>query len=186
MAQSSGVIALALMMLTVVLALRLDWFERRIGLDKLYRLHKWVGIYAAVFALLHWLIRQLPRWWVEWGWVANPGERIKGDYSNIEKILYSTGQTLGEYAFYAIVILIVIALLHRVPYRIFRNTHRFVPAVFILIAYHDATAQLRERWLATPAGYMVIALAAVGIIAATIALSRQSYCYCCGSSRARH
>jgi predicted ferric reductase len=169
----TGLIALSLMTVAVMLALRLSWLDRRIGLDRVYRLHKWVGIMAAVFALLHWLIRQVPRWLVELGIVADPGDRSSEGYSQMEIFFYSTGQTVGEYAFYAIAVLVVIALLQRVPYRIFKKTHRFVPAMYILLAYHGATAQLRERWLATPAGYVVIALAVVGIAAASIALSRR-------------
>jgi predicted ferric reductase len=169
----TGVIALSLMTLAVMLALRFAWLDRRIGLDKMYRLHKWVGIFAAIFSLLHWLIRQVPRWMVASGMVANPGDRVTGDYRQIEKILYATGQTAGEYAFYAMAVLIVVALLKRIPYRFFRQTHRFVPAVFILLAYHGATAQLRARWLTTPAGYIVIALAVAGIGVAMVALSRR-------------
>lgn len=169
----TGVIALSLMTLAVMLSLRFAWLDRKIGLDKVYRLHKWVGIFAAIFSLLHWLIRQVPRWLVNWELVANPGERVKGDYTRIEKILYATGQLVGEYAFYAIAVLIVIALLQRIPYRFFRQTHRLVPAVFILLAYHGATAQLRARWMTSPAGYIVVVLAAAGVIAAIVALSRR-------------
>lgn len=51
--QLSGLLALACMSLALVLAARPRWPEQPLGgLDKMYRLHKWLGIGALLFSLL--------------------------------------------------------------------------------------------------------------------------------------
>ena len=53
----SGLLAIGLMSLAMVLATRPTVLERPLGgMDRIFRLHKWAGIAAAVFAALHWLI----------------------------------------------------------------------------------------------------------------------------------
>ena len=51
----SGILSMALMSLVMVLATRPRWLEAPLGgMDRIYRLHKWAGILAVVFAVLHW------------------------------------------------------------------------------------------------------------------------------------
>ncbi|MBL8365592.1 MAG: ferric reductase-like transmembrane domain-containing protein, partial [Comamonas sp.] len=51
----SGLWSVGLMVLAMLLALRLPWMDRALGgMDKVYRLHKWTGIAAALTAVLHW------------------------------------------------------------------------------------------------------------------------------------
>lgn len=47
------------------------------GLDKMYRLHKWLGVTALAVAVLHWLWIKAPKWAAGWGWIVRPprGER---------------------------------------------------------------------------------------------------------------
>src|SRR5690554_6807222 len=53
--QYSGILAVVMMAVALVLALRLRVLERWVGgLDKVYRLHKWLGIGSLVLATLHW------------------------------------------------------------------------------------------------------------------------------------
>jgi len=62
--QYTGAMGLAMMSLALVLATRPKWLERPLhGLDKMYRLHKWLGITGLVFMLAHW-------WWT-------PGEQLR-------------------------------------------------------------------------------------------------------------
>ena len=69
MVQHSGVIAMGCMSVAMILALRPRWPEAWFGgLDKMYRLHKWLGIAALVFAVIHWLWAQGTKWAVGWGW----------------------------------------------------------------------------------------------------------------------
>ncbi len=73
--QYSGVIATAVMSIGMILALRLNWLEGWLnGLDKSYRLHKWLGIMALVTSVLHWVASELPKWMVSLG-LFSPPER---------------------------------------------------------------------------------------------------------------
>ena len=52
MIQYSGVLAIGCMSVAMILALRPRWPEHWFGgLDKMYRLHKWLGIAALVIAV---------------------------------------------------------------------------------------------------------------------------------------
>ncbi|MBN9406637.1 MAG: ferric reductase-like transmembrane domain-containing protein [Burkholderiales bacterium] len=73
MVQVSGVLAMGCMSLAMALALRPLWPQARLGgLDKMYRLHKWLGIAALVVAIVHWLWAKGPKWAVGWGWLTPP------------------------------------------------------------------------------------------------------------------
>ncbi|MGZ8409673.1 MAG: ferric reductase-like transmembrane domain-containing protein, partial [Hyphomicrobium sp.] len=59
----TGVLAFGLMSVGVILAARPVWFETPLGgLDKFYRLHRWLGISAFAFAMAHWVLRMGPSW----------------------------------------------------------------------------------------------------------------------------
>ena len=68
MMQYTGILAIGCMSLAMMLALRPRWPEPWFGgLDKMYRLHKWLGIGALVIAISHWLWANGPRWAVGFG-----------------------------------------------------------------------------------------------------------------------
>jgi predicted ferric reductase len=57
--------------IAVMLAARPVQIERLLGsLDKFYRLHKWLGLAAAIVAVGHWLLETGPRWMVGQGWLT--------------------------------------------------------------------------------------------------------------------
>ena len=61
--QVTGVVAVACMSVAMMLALRPRWPEQWLGgLDKMYRLHKWLGITALVASVMHWAWTQAPKW----------------------------------------------------------------------------------------------------------------------------
>ncbi|WP_246804162.1 ferric reductase-like transmembrane domain-containing protein [Desulfosarcina cetonica] len=71
--QYTGVIGMGLMSLSLLLAVRPKWMERPLkGLDKMYRLHKWIGITGLVVSILHWWWAQGSKWMVGWGWLTHP------------------------------------------------------------------------------------------------------------------
>ena len=50
----TGLASFLLMTLVMLLAIRPRWLEKPLdGLDKMYYLHKWAGIWSVVFGLLH-------------------------------------------------------------------------------------------------------------------------------------
>lgn len=168
----TGLSALSLMVLSMIISLRIPWINSRMkGLDKAYIVHKWTGIFATILMIFHWLGEKVPHILVESGIIADPAELTDGNsFTDFEIILFQSGVVLVEWLFYVVLILVIIALFKKIPYHVFRKTHKIFPAVFLLAGYHGATAQLKERWLNTPAGYLLIVLVATGSIAAFISL----------------
>lgn len=90
MVQLGGVLAMACMNPAMALALRPAWPERWMGgLDKIYRLHKWLGIGMLVLAVVHWPWSQGPKWAVRLGWPERPQRGPAPEAGAIERILRS-------------------------------------------------------------------------------------------------
>lgn len=177
MMQYSGVIAIGAMSLAMVLALRPRWPERWFGgLDKMYRLHKWLGIAALAIAVIHWLWAQGPRWAVGWGWLERPVRRARPAIENPVEAFFAglrgTAEGLGEWAFYATVILIALALVKYFPYRLFYKTHRLLAVTYLVLAFHSV-ALIKFSYWAQPVGWVTALLLAAGTVAAVIVLARK-------------
>ena len=55
----TGIIGMAAMSVGMMLAVRPVLFEPYLGgLDKMYRLHKWLGVTGLAFSVIHWLWRK--------------------------------------------------------------------------------------------------------------------------------
>lgn len=172
--QFSGVLAATLMGLAMLLALRPRWLEPHVGgLDKMYRLHKWYGIGALVFALLHWWWAKGTKWMVGWGWLERPARRPPAAAEaagTIEAWLRSQrglAEGIGEWAFYAFVVLVVLALAKRFPYHLFAKTHRWIAVAFLALAYHSVVLAKPVYW-AQPVGWL-LAIVLLGGVVATMA-----------------
>ncbi len=177
MVQYSGVIAIGCMSMAMILALRPRWPESWFGgLDKMYRLHKWLGIAALVVAIIHWLWSQAPKWAVGWGWLARPQRGPRAVPENaIEQSLQSlrgTAEWVGEWAFYAAVLLIALALLKRFPYRLFFKTHRLLAIAYLVLAFHTVVLIKFADW-SSPIGWVMALLLAGGTWAAVVVLFRR-------------
>lgn len=73
MIQYSGILSLMLMSITMILAMRLPMVENWLnGMDKAYRVHKWLGIGGVALGVTHWLWYQIPKWLVMSGVLAKP------------------------------------------------------------------------------------------------------------------
>ena len=71
--QWSGVMGIGVMSVAMLLAVRPARLEQGLhGLDKMYRLHKWLGITGLVMAVFHWGWVQVPKWLVQAGWLVRP------------------------------------------------------------------------------------------------------------------
>jgi predicted ferric reductase len=172
--QYTGLIAIASMSVALVFANRPRWLERPLGgLDKTYRLHKWLGIAGLALAVLHWLLTKGVRYAVHWGWlVRSTGGRPPAG-SAAEQFLREyrrLAETLGEYAFYAVVVLIVLALIHRFPYRWFAKTHTLLAVLYLPLAFHTVVL-LRFRYWSEPVGVIVAMLLVAGVVSAVRVLA---------------
>ncbi|CAH1674069.1 Ferric reductase [Hyphomicrobiales bacterium] len=174
--QLTGIIAIGAMSAAMVLAVRPRWLEPHLdGLDKMYRLHKWLGIVGLIAAIIHWWWAQGTKWMVNWGWLTRParGAGSPPAFGPIESLLRSQrglAEDLGEWAFYAAVVLIALALWKRFPYHLFAKTHRWIAAVYLVLAYH-ALALAKFAYWSQPIGWLLALLLLVGAISALVALS---------------
>jgi len=177
MVQYTGVIAITAMSVAMMLALRPRWPERWMGgLDKMYRLHKWLGITALIVAITHWLWAKGPQWAVGWGLLERPVRGSRPPISNPVEAYFSglreIAENIGEWTFYAAVVLIALALIHFFPYRLFFKTHRLLAVVYLFLAFHTIILLNFGNWT-TPLGWMMATLLAGGFFAAIIVLLRK-------------
>ncbi|WP_412048593.1 ferric reductase-like transmembrane domain-containing protein [Hoeflea sp. Naph1] len=177
MMQYSGLLAIGVMSIAMVLALRPRWPEQRLGgLDKMYRLHKWLGISALIFAVVHWLWSEAPKWAINLGLFTRPERGEKPVLVNpIEQFLSGLrhpAEGLGEWAFYAVVLLIAVALIKLIPYRLFFKTHRLLAVAYLVLAFHAVVLTSFDYWM-TPLGIVLALMLASGIYAAVVVLFRR-------------
>lgn len=173
--QYTGLVAIGAMSAATLLAVRPLWPEPHLGgLDKMYRLHKWLGITALVAGLVHWWWAKGTKWMVGWGWLTRPERRPGGDqvYGPLESWLRSqrgAAEFVGEWAFYAAVVLIALALWKRFPYHLFARTHKWIAVAYLILVYHSIVLIKASYWSA-PIGWVTGALMLAGAAAALIAL----------------
>jgi len=177
MLQLTGVLAIAVMSLAMLLALRPRLPEKWLGgLDKMYRLHKWFGITALVTSLLHWLWAKGPKWAVGWGLLDRPARGPRIPIENpIEAWVagfHRAAEHYGEWAFYAVLVLIALALITRFPYRWFYQTHRFIAAAYLVLAFHAAVLFQFQDW-SQPIGWVMAVLLVAGSAAGIVVLLRR-------------
>ena len=119
--QYLGLNCLILMAWGQILATRLPGVETFFGgLDQVYVLHKWTGIFAMITMLMH--------------------DTIDADMRGLgrETWLNGLGETLGEISLYGLLILVVISIATFIPYHLWKWTHKAMGALFISGALHFA------------------------------------------------
>ena len=175
MVQYSGVIAMGAMSLAMILALRPSRPEGWLGgLDKMYRLHKWLGIGALVFSLAHWLWAKGPKWAVGWGWLERPQRGPRAPIDNVIEQFFSglrgVAESVGEWAFYGAALLIVVALVKLVPYRWFHKTHRLLAVAYLVLVFHTVVLTSFGYWT-QPLALALVPLLVGGTWAALVVLT---------------
>ena len=174
----TGIMSFVAMTVGVILAMRLRIIETWVGgLDKHYRLHKWLGITAALFAFLHWLSKQY-KWLIELGiYDREVFQTPRGtvdffQHSNFFKPIEGLAKDLGEWALYALLLLAVLALWKKFPYRYFFKTHRILAIIYLILAFHTLVLFGKIDW-ATPVGLLVGLMLLAGIPAALVSLLKR-------------
>ncbi|MGF1735848.1 ferredoxin reductase family protein [Photobacterium satsumensis] len=176
--QYSGFIGIAVMSVSMLLATRVKWLEPLFnGLDKMYRLHKWLGITGLVLSVLHWWWAQGTKWMVGWGWLTRPENKGLSveTMPQLQQWLLdqrSLAESIGEWAFYLTVILIILALLKSFPYHLFLKTHKWLAIVYLLLAYHSIALVKYDYW-SQPVGWLMIVLLMTGSVSALVVLTGQ-------------
>jgi predicted ferric reductase len=173
----TGIIAIGMMSVSMVLAARPVMIESFLGgLDKMYRLHKWLGITGAAFAILHLLWAKSAGWLVGWGWLVRKGGRHFGGQGNGLAGFFQEqrglAKSIGEWALYALIVLLVLALLRRFSYRRFYRSHRLLASVYLFLVFHSVVLMKFTDW-GKPVGLVMLVLMTGGTVAAFISLFRR-------------
>lgn len=143
--------ALIVMGITQLLATRARWLETIFGgMDRIYVLHKWLGVAALVLVLAHDTI---------------DAEMTGGGDGLVSEV----GETLGEFGLYGLLILGTLTLATFVPYHLWRWTHRFIGAFFACGALHFLMID-RPFSLGDPVGLYISAFCALGLASYAYAL----------------
>ena len=117
--QYFGTVSLILMGITQLVATRVNGIESLFGsLDRVYVLHKWLGVGALVTAFLH--------------------EQLDAEAGNIALIrnLNDLAEQIGEISYNGLLILILISLINIIPYKYWKWSHRFIGIFFTMAAFH--------------------------------------------------
>lgn len=162
------------MSVSLLLALRSVAVEPYVGgLDKSYRLHKWLGVTTLVMALTHWLLITVP------GLFKHAAEaRPKGGARYVPpgpawlRALQGPAKGIGSWMLWATAILVVLALLRWFPYRWFLKTHRLLAIVFLLLVFH-ALVLLKIAYWAHAVAYVLALLMAAAVVASIYILVRR-------------
>jgi predicted ferric reductase len=170
----TGVLAFGLMSVGIFLAVRPVWFETPLGgLDKFYRLHKWLGIAAFAFAAAHWALRMGPSWITYFDLFELPARPPRSADAaggfDIFRYLKHPATRIGEWTFYVLALLVALALWKRFPYKYFFKTHKLMPAVYLLLVFHTLILVDQSYW-SKPIGPALALLLIFGTGAAFVAL----------------
>ena len=181
----TGVLAMGTMSVAMILALRPAALEPLLGgMDKAYRLHKWLGIAGLSIGVVHWLWAKGTKWAVGWGWLEKPARGPRPEQT-VELFRFfqeqrGLAESIGEWAFYLFAVLAAIALIKRFPYRRFVQTHRVMAAVYLALVVHGVVLLPFAYWT-QPVGTVLGVLMAAGSWAALRSLAGRI-----GSGRRAH
>lgn len=142
--QYIGSVAIIAMALSQMLSTRIAGLEAVFGgLDRIYVIHKWLGILAVVTLLIH--------------------DTVDAELKGRETFLTDLGETLGEISLYAILILVVITIVTFIPYSLWRWTHKFMGAFFVFGALHYILL-MKPLDPVLPIGIYMLVFCALGVI----------------------
>lgn len=172
--QITGIVSVLLLTLTMLLALRLPLIENLTrGLDKAYRLHKWIAIYGVIIGAVHWLLAIVPKQLVSAGYLARPQRGASfvdpDSFYAVIRPLRGSAEAMGEWTLYLFIGLTLVALFAPVRYKVFKWTHKLMAIAFIVIGYHSLILLKHSYWdsLITPITVVVVL---AGIVAAILSL----------------
>jgi len=159
----SGVLLMACMSSAMLLAMRQGWVERLLGgLDKNYVLHRRLGIAAGLLLAAHWLIKLSPSLVMSLHLAA---ARVRHGGHGHGFSLAGLAKDVGEWTAWAVLAMVLLALLRAVPYRFWRKLHLLFAPLYLLGVFHSVVLMPASLWL-TPIGMLSAALMVIGSAAA--------------------
>ncbi|WAC59062.1 ferredoxin reductase family protein [Brevundimonas sp. SL130] len=146
-----GVAALSLMAGSAILGGRWGWSEGAFGgLDRVYRVHKWLGIYALALASIHLLFKADLR-----GWDTAVILALPSDWARLVR----------QASFVGLMLIAVLALNRNISYGVWRWWHRLSGPILVVVVLHWLSIK-SPIVLASPAGLWLAALASLAVTAA--------------------
>ncbi|WP_171178426.1 ferric reductase-like transmembrane domain-containing protein [Ruegeria sp. HKCCD8929] len=144
-----GGIAFLLMTCAIILSTRAAIFEDWLGgLDRMYQVHRVIGVLAALFALVHFF--------------GVPKALPAGADPALNAMVPSA--PLGMLGLIFLVIGLFIALNRKIRYSFWRPTHKIMGLVYLLIFGHFFTAPPVFVLQFSPSGLLLLAAAIMGIV----------------------
>jgi predicted ferric reductase len=151
----AGVSALALMAAAAILGARWQWVESAFGgLDRVYRTHKWLGIWALVFASAHFLFK------------ADSDSWTKAAILALDPAFARLARQSG---FIALMLLVLLALNRNIPYSVWRWWHKLSGPALLVVVFHAVSIKSPIA-LVSPAGVWLATLCGLGLAAAVYKL----------------
>lgn len=146
-----GVAALSLMAGSAILGGRWGWVEGAFGgLDRVYTVHKWLGIYALALASIHLLFKADLR-----GWDTAAILVLPSDWARLARQASLVG----------LMLIAVLALNRNISYGVWRWWHRLSGPIFVVVVVHWLSIK-SPIVLASPAGLWLASLASLAVLAA--------------------
>lgn len=151
MSLSAGVAALAMMGMAAVLSARWRWLEDLFGgLDRVYDVHKWLGVWALVLASVHLVFKAgAPHW----------------ETASILSLSPYWTRLVRQLSYVALVLIVLLALNRKIPYSTWRWWHKLSGPLFLIVVTHWLSFKSPIA-LASPAGLWLAACATLGVAGA--------------------
>lgn len=163
----TGILALIPMGVIMLLALRPRFLEPLFnGMDKIYYVHKWLGIWAITAALLHYGVKLSKSFLKPY---FEQGPKPKAETLAWLDSYHSLAKDVGEILFYLFAIMLVITLLKKIPYRFWRKIHKVMGLLFLAVVFHTVVLAPARYW-GEPLGIVLIVIMLIGIYAALVSL----------------
>lgn len=146
-----GAAALACMAISCILSSRWRRVEQLFGgLDQLYQTHKWLGIWALVFAVYHFVFKaKLDSW----------------DIVPILELPNYWTRLVRQLSIVALGLIVLLALNRNIAYHRWRWWHKLSGPLFLIVILHWLSFK-SPITLASPAGIWLALLCTLGVIAA--------------------
>lgn len=167
----TGILALGTMTAIMVLALRPRRLEPWLGgMDKAYKLHKYLGILAILLSLAHWLSKQSKD--LIAAAIGTSGKLAKVPVPEWVSLFKPYAKTLGEWTFYALIVMLIITLAHRtISYKKCYSLHRLMPVAYLILVFHGVVLTPPAYWSGI-GGWLLAVSLVIGTVAASIQLLR--------------
>ena len=152
---SAGVAAFSLMGAAALLGGRWRFIEAQFGgLDRVYRTHKWLGVWALALASLHLVFKAGMQGW---------------DSASIMTLSPSATRLVRQLSFVALMLIVMLALNRNIPYRTWRWWHKLSGPLFLIVILHWLSFKSPIA-IDDPAGIWLASISISGVVAAAYKL----------------